>query len=80
MARTVEDVLARRLRMLFLDAKAAISAAERVAELMAAELSYTDDWKKTQVTDFTKLATRYLLQPSSKTTEQPKDVPDKVTY
>jgi glycerol-3-phosphate dehydrogenase len=80
MARTVEDVLARRLRMLFLDAKAAISAAERVAELMAAELSYTDDWKKTQVTDFTKLATRYLLQPSAKTTEQSKDVPDKVTY
>ncbi len=41
MARTVEDVLARRLRLLFLDAKAALRAAPSVADLMAGEL-----WKK----------------------------------
>ena len=38
MARTVEDVLARRARILFLDAKAAIELAPSVAELMANEL------------------------------------------
>ncbi len=80
MARTVEDVLARRLRILFLDAKAAMGAAERVAELMAAELGYDDAWIKAQVEDFTKLAKRYLLQPPFKTTEQSIDLADKVTY
>ena len=39
MARTIEDVLARRIRILFLDAKAAIEAAPKVAEIMAQELN-----------------------------------------
>jgi glycerol-3-phosphate dehydrogenase len=64
MARTVEDVLARRLRMLFLDAKAAIHAAPRVAELMAIELGFDDTWEKQQVDEFTKLANQYLLTPT----------------
>ena len=34
MARTVEDVLARRLRALFLDARAAVDMAPKVAALM----------------------------------------------
>ena len=38
MARTVEDVLARRTRALFLDARAAIEAAPTVADLLAREL------------------------------------------
>jgi glycerol-3-phosphate dehydrogenase len=61
MARTVEDVLARRLRILFLDAKAAITAAPRVAELLADELGYDEAWEKEQVIDFTKMANQYLL-------------------
>ncbi|WP_246229804.1 glycerol-3-phosphate dehydrogenase C-terminal domain-containing protein [Mucilaginibacter humi] len=40
MARTVEDILARRLRILFLDARAAMSLAPAVARIMAAELNY----------------------------------------
>lgn len=80
MARTVEDVLARRLRLLFLDAKAALRATERVAELMAAELNYNDEWIKAQVADFTNLANRYILQPHSKTAERSIDITDKVTY
>ena len=39
MARTVEDVLARRTRALFLNASAAIAAAPETAALMAGELS-----------------------------------------
>ena len=62
MARTAEDVLARRLRLLFLDAKAAAECAPRVATLMAEELHRDEEWKKKQVADFTALANQYLLK------------------
>lgn len=60
MARTVEDVLARRLRVLFLDAKAAMAMAPRVAELMAEELRKDKYWQDDQVRAFSALATQYL--------------------
>jgi glycerol-3-phosphate dehydrogenase len=63
MARTVEDVLARRLRVLFLDARAAIDMAPQVATLMAGELGKDEAWQRDQVRDFTKLANNYLLEP-----------------
>jgi len=61
MARTVEDFLARRIRILFLDAKAAIDMAPAVAELMAEELGYDQNWIENQIREFTTLANRYLL-------------------
>jgi glycerol-3-phosphate dehydrogenase len=61
MAITVEDVLARRTRMLFLDAKAAIEAAPVVATLMAIELNKNADWIEQQINDFNVLAKQYLL-------------------
>ena len=63
MARTIEDILARRARALFLDARAAIDMAPAVAALMAAELHKTPDWEKEQIKSFTKLAQSYLLEP-----------------
>lgn len=66
MARTVEDVLARRLRILFLDAAAALQAAPRVAKLMAEELGRSEDWEREQVVGFSELAKQYLL--TSRTT------------
>lgn len=60
MARTVEDVLARRTRALQLNAKAALGAAPRVARLMAAELGYDEEWQAAQVRQFARLATQYL--------------------
>ncbi|HZG26147.1 MAG TPA: FAD-dependent oxidoreductase, partial [Chitinophagaceae bacterium] len=63
MARTIEDVLARRLRILFLDAKAALDAAPMVAEIIAEELGYDDEWKNQQLADFSRLANQYLLKP-----------------
>jgi len=63
MARTVEDVLARRIRLLFLDAKAAIEAAPLVAVLMASELKKDTNWEREQVRLFNKIADNYLLQP-----------------
>jgi len=62
MARTVEDVLARRIRLLFLDAKAAVEAAVIVAELTAAELKKDAAWQEEQIASFTKLAQAYLLR------------------
>ncbi len=62
MARTIEDILARRIRLLFLDAKAAMAAAPKVAELMADELGYDEEWKYNQVKSFCALAKNYLLE------------------
>jgi glycerol-3-phosphate dehydrogenase len=61
MARTVEDILARRTRALFLNAKAALAMAPRVAELMAAELQCDAAWQTRQVEDFGQTARNYRL-------------------
>jgi glycerol-3-phosphate dehydrogenase len=61
MARTVEDFLARRSRALVLDARAAMDMAPKVAQIMARELGYDDDWKTRQVSLFVKLAKNYLV-------------------
>jgi glycerol-3-phosphate dehydrogenase len=61
MARTVEDVLARRLRALFLDSRAAVEAAPIVARLMAKELKHNTAWQNAQVADFTAVAEGYML-------------------
>ena len=60
MARTLEDVLARRTRALFLNAKAAIAVAPDVARIMAAELKRDQSWAQQQVGSFTALAAQYL--------------------
>jgi len=61
MARTVEDVLARHTRALFLNANAAIAMAEPVARLLAAELGRDQAWIFAQVTQFTELAQQYRV-------------------
>lgn len=61
MARTVEDVMARRTRALFLNAGAATAMAPRVAELLAAELGKDVGWQKSQVEGFRALARGYLV-------------------
>lgn len=62
-ARKVEDVLARRTRALFLDAKESIRIAPKVARLMAEELEYDKNWQNEQVQDYIKLANGYLISP-----------------
>jgi len=61
MARTVEDVLSRRLRALPLDARAAMEMAPRVAEIMTAELGRDTPWATQQVSSFRELAQGYLF-------------------
>jgi len=60
MTRTVEDALARRTRALFLNARAAIAMAPRVAELMARELGRDAAWAAGQVRAFEEVARKYL--------------------
>jgi glycerol-3-phosphate dehydrogenase len=59
MARTVEDILARRTRALFLNAKAAIRMAPRVAALMAGEFGRDSEWQTRQVANFEEIARNY---------------------
>lgn len=64
MARTVEDVLARRVRVLFLDARVSIEIAPKVAEILALELDRDLEWQESQVTSFRAMAAQYVLQDS----------------
>ena len=61
MARTVEDVLARRTRALVLNARASIEAAPLVASLLAGELGRDDAWQQSQVVAYTRLALGYVF-------------------
>lgn len=63
MARNVEDILARRVRALFIDARVAIDMAPKVAALMAKELGKDKTWENDQIEIFTRLANGYILEP-----------------
>ncbi|TRX62622.1 glycerol-3-phosphate dehydrogenase/oxidase [Fulvivirga sp. M361] len=69
MARTIEDILARRVRVLFVDARAAIEVAPMVAGLLAEELHKDYEWQQQQTEAFTAIATNYVLQ--NETVTQP---------
>ena len=68
MARTVEDVLARRTRALFLDARASIEAASETADLLAQELGKSNEWVQQQTLAFRQTAEGYLW-PAARGTE-----------
>jgi len=61
MARTVEDVLARRTRALFLNARAALEMAPVVAQLMGSELGWDEDGRAKQLAAFRDVAANYRL-------------------
>ena len=61
MARTVDDVLARRTRSLLLDARAARDAAPDVANVLAGLLGRDEAWAREQTAAFVNLAKGYIL-------------------
>jgi glycerol-3-phosphate dehydrogenase len=61
MARTVEDVLARRTRALFLNARAALAMAPRVARLMGRELGWDTARQAIEIDAFNKVTGGYLV-------------------
>jgi glycerol-3-phosphate dehydrogenase len=60
-ARTIEDVLARRNRALFLNARAAIEMAPTVARLLAEELGRDLEWQSAQILAFESIAKNFDL-------------------
>ncbi len=60
MARTVEDVLSRRTRMLLLNARGALRAAPQVAALIAGELDRDQMWVDAELARFEELVAHYL--------------------
>jgi glycerol-3-phosphate dehydrogenase len=61
MARTLDDVLARRTRALFLNARAALAIAPVVGRLMAAELGQNPTWQENQLRDFQEIAACFMV-------------------
>ena len=61
MARTVDDVLARRTRALFLNVRAALAMAPAVARLLAAELGRDESWQRRQIEEFTRIAQNFVV-------------------
>jgi glycerol-3-phosphate dehydrogenase len=61
MARNVEDVLARRTRALFLNARAALEIAPVVVDLMARELAWDEHARHERLEAFRAIARNYIL-------------------
>ncbi len=61
MALTLEDVLARRTRCLFLNAYETEKIAPYVAEIMKKELNKDEKWVATQLEEFKLLLKKYQL-------------------
>jgi glycerol-3-phosphate dehydrogenase len=61
MARTLEDVLARRTRALFLDAKESLRIAPEAVRIMVSEMGYNNQWGQTQLKQYRNLAHRFTL-------------------
>ena len=60
MARTLDDVLARRTRALFLNARAALAMAPAAARLLAIELGHDENWQRLQLAAFKEIAAGFL--------------------
>jgi glycerol-3-phosphate dehydrogenase len=61
MARTVEDVLARRTRLLFLDTRKALARAPGVARELARELGRDEAWQASQLVAFRETANHFRI-------------------
>ena len=61
MAMTLEDVMARRTRSLFLDARESLRIAPKVLEIMAKEMKKNIEWIKNESANFEKVARNYIV-------------------
>ena len=69
MAQTVEDILARRTRALFLNARASVEIAPQIADLMVKELKieFAENWRTENLDNFYKTAENYLPEKEKQT-------------
>jgi glycerol-3-phosphate dehydrogenase len=61
MARTLDDVLARRTRALYLNARAAVEMAPAAVRLMAQELGREEFWQQEQIEAFRDIARNFTV-------------------
>lgn len=61
MAQTLEDILARRLRLLFLDAKVSIDISPIIAQILAFYLEKDDSWIEAEILSYKKIAQKYCI-------------------
>jgi len=61
MARTVDDFLSRRTRILLKNAKVSVEIAPKVAEIMAKELGQNKAWITDQIIEFNQIAKNYIV-------------------
>ncbi len=61
MAHTLDDLLARRTRALFLDSKATLEIAPKIAFILAEEKGLGKDWEKSELERFKRVAQNYLI-------------------
>lgn len=59
MARTIDDVLARRVRLLYIDAREALRVAPEVAQIIARERNLPQSWVDSQVLEFDSIARNF---------------------
>lgn len=60
MARSLEDILARRTRALYLDVNESLRIAPETAKLMSDELNYDKKWVNDQVSQYKEIAKKYI--------------------
>jgi glycerol-3-phosphate dehydrogenase len=61
MAMSLEDILARRIRLLYFNAKVAIQVAPEVARIMSKEMNKNADWTIKEINSFSTLASQYIV-------------------
>ena len=61
MAQHIEDFLARRIRILFLDARASLRMAPKVAQIMARLLKKDQQWIDSELTHYEQVASNYII-------------------
>lgn len=61
MACTIDDVLARRVRALYMDARRSVEMAPSVASILARELKKDKAWEEEQVSEYRAMAKNYYL-------------------
>ena len=62
MAINLDDILARRNRLLFLDANASIQLAPIIAKIMSKHLHKNENWEKYQINKYIEIANLYLIK------------------
>ena len=61
MARTLDDVLARRVRLQYIDAREAQKVAPQVAQIMATEMQKDKAWIDKQLQDYDEILKNFII-------------------